>query len=66
MTTYRVFARTDLADPIAPVGEVEAGNDSAAREAALGVVPDGAVEVTMVPAEDIHWVVRPQEGSEVR
>lgn len=66
MAIYNVFARDDLKDPISLVGEVEAADDSAARQAALDLATSSAVEVTMVPADSLHWVVQPKEGSAVR
>lgn len=63
---YKVFARDELAKPISFTDEIEAADESAARQTALDVVPDGAVEVTIVPADAVHWVVRPREGSEAR
>lgn len=63
---YRVFARDELAKPISFTDEIEAADESGARQSALDLVPDGAVEVTIVPADVVHWVVRPREESEAR
>ncbi len=63
MPEYLVFARDDVERALEHVGEVEAVDDGAARETACGqhTTP---VEMILVPAEAVHWVMPPAVAAE--
>jgi hypothetical protein len=59
MARYLIFARTRYEDPLSLEGDLEAQDDDAAADAARRQVGEGCVELQLVPAEAIRWVVGP-------
>jgi hypothetical protein len=55
--TRLVYGRTEYAEPLVQVGSVDEGDDVRAA------FPGEWVELVVIPAEAVHWIVR--DGQEV-
>ena len=65
MQTYMVFARTEYDEPLEHRGNVEASSTEEAKEAALERFGKDWLEMSLVPADEISYAQRSEEGSEV-
>jgi hypothetical protein len=54
---HLVFARRTFEEPLTQQGAVEADDADDARERARERYGDGWVELTLIPADDITWVL---------
>lgn len=59
MATYLVFGRTEFEQPLAQQGSVEADDRGSAVEAALAAFGDGWVELSLIPSDDVRWILGP-------
>ncbi|MGA2925629.1 MAG: hypothetical protein ABSG43_06455 [Solirubrobacteraceae bacterium] len=59
MTRYLIFSRERYEDPLSLRGELQAADDDAAAQGARERVPDGCVELQLVPETAIRWIVGP-------
>lgn len=68
MPTYLVFGRTAFEDPLAQQGSLDVDDPASAPAVARERFRDGWVELTLVPTEDVRWIVGPDpadaEGSD--
>lgn len=64
MTAYLVFGRTEFEAPLAQQGTLDADDAASAREAARERFGDGWVELTLVPTEDVRWIVGPDPADD--
>ena len=65
MARYMVFARTEYAEPLEHRGDVEAGGADEAKDAALESFGADWLEMSLVPADEVFYAQRSEEGSEV-
>ena len=62
MPRYLIFARTRYEEPLELQGEFEAADDEAAAGSAADELGgEGWIEIQLVPASTIRWIVRPAE-----
>lgn len=59
MPTYLVFGRTRFEAPLAQRGSIDAADPSAAPGVARERFGDAWVELTLVPSDDVRWIVGP-------
>jgi 1,2-phenylacetyl-CoA epoxidase PaaB subunit len=59
MARYLVFGRSEYAQPLRQQGEVEAGDDEEAGGLAIEGFGRDWVELTLLPAASIRWVLEP-------
>lgn len=60
MEQFRVFARSEYAEPLEFQGMVAAADGAAAALAAVEQFGRGWVELTLVPERSICWILRPE------
>jgi hypothetical protein len=60
---YRVFGRTEYAEPLEFRGTVSTADQEAASAEALRRFGGGWVELVLLPERSIHWVLR-EEAAE--
>ena len=63
MQRYRVFGRTEYAEPLEFRGTVTAADHDAASGDALRRFGGGWVELVLLPERSIHWILR-EEAAE--
>jgi hypothetical protein len=62
MARYLIFARDRYEEPLELHGDVEADDDAAAAGSARDALGGGDwIEIQLVPADAIRWIVRPAE-----
>ncbi len=59
MPTYLVFARTEFEQPLAQQGAVDAEDERSAAEAARTQFGDGWVELSLIPSDEVRWILGP-------
>lgn len=66
MEEYLVFARRDSSQPTQHQGEVSASDTDDARALALERFGGSWVDMRLIPASKIHWVLRGEPRREAR
>jgi hypothetical protein len=61
---YLVFARSAFEEPLAQRGSVRGDDVEGARAAALERFGDGWVELSLIPAADVRWILGPVPAQE--
>ena len=65
MQRYMVFARTEYDEPLEHRGDVEAAGAEEAKAAAVQQFGEDWLEMSLVPADEVFYAQRSEEGSEV-
>lgn len=65
MATYLVFGRTSYPQPLEHRGTLEAPDPETAARQAHRRFGEGWVELVLVPAEQVYWVLRSVAGERV-
>lgn len=65
MSHYMVFARTEYDEELEHRGDVEAADAEEAKRAALERFGAEWLEMSLVPADEVHYAQRAEAGSEV-
>lgn len=62
--SYRVFGRAAYGEPLRELGLLAAGHDEQARSESRKRYGDGLIELSLVPEDDVVWVLRCEEEEE--
>ena len=62
--SYRVFGRTAYEEPLRELDLLAAGDDAQARSESLERYGEGLIELSLVPEDDVVWVLRRHDGGE--
>lgn len=65
MSLYMVFARTEYDEELEHRGDIEADDDERAKSAALERFGEVWLEMSLVPADKVHYAQGAGAGSEV-
>jgi len=59
--SYRVFGRAAYDEPLRELGLLAAGHDEQARSESLARYGEGLIELSLVPEDDVVWVLHGEE-----
>lgn len=62
--SYHLFGRTAYAEPLRELELLAAGDDAQARSEALKRYGEGLIELSLVPDDEVVWVLRRDEGED--
>jgi hypothetical protein len=62
--SYHVFGRTAYDQPLRELELLAAGDDAQARSESLKRYGEGLIELSLVPEDDVVWVLHSQDGEE--
>lgn len=62
--SYHVFGRIAYDQPLRELELLAAGDDAQARSESLKRHGEGVIELTLVPEDEVVWVLRRLEGEE--
>lgn len=61
VSAWRVYGRTEYAEPLTERGRIEAESAEAASEISLAAYPAAWVELVLVPEQGMHWIIGPSD-----
>jgi hypothetical protein len=62
--SYHVFGRSSYAEPLRELELLAAGNDEQARSESLKRHGEAVIELKLVPADDVVWILRRENGED--
>ena len=65
MSVWRVYGRTEYAEPLTERGMISASSRELALELVGDRYGDGWVELVLVPEDGIQWIIGPSVAAEV-
>jgi hypothetical protein len=62
--SYHVFGRTAYDEPLRELELLAAGSDEQARSESLKRHGEGLIELSLVPEDDVVWILRREESEQ--